>query len=216
MAFCGIPESALKFYHDLAANNTKSWWELNRGIYDSSVRAPITELMSELEAEFGSFKVFRPYRDVRFGKDKTPIKDHQGAVIQVEDAVAYYFQVNSEGVMVAGGWYSPLGPQLNRFRAAVDGPLAPELRQIMKSVAKSFELDGRPMKTKPRGIEADNPNLDLLRFKALTASRHYDDPAVFGVASFGKKVRKDFKALTPMIEWLADVVGPAEDPSAEM
>ena len=85
MAFCGIPESALKFYHDLAANNTKSWWELNRGIYDSSVRAPITELMSELEAEFGSFKVFRPYRDVRFGKDKTPIKDHQGAVIQVED-----------------------------------------------------------------------------------------------------------------------------------
>lgn len=211
-AFSGIPVAAVDFYEDLALHNTREWWQENRHIYDLNVRAPITELMLSLAAEFGEAKVYRPYRDARFSKDRTPLKDHQGAVIQVEDAVAYYFQVGASGVMVAGGWYAPLGRQLERYRQAVSGPLSAELRNLMKKLGKTFELDGRPMKTQPRGVDPDHPNLDLLRFKALTASRHYCDPDIYSVASFEKVVRKDFRALTPVIDWLADVVGPGVDP----
>ena len=33
-------------------------------------------LLAELEDEFGTASLFRPYRDVRFSKDKTPYKTH--------------------------------------------------------------------------------------------------------------------------------------------
>ena len=38
-------------------------------------------LTAALAPEFGEAKVFRPYRDVRFAKDKTPFKTHQGAFV---------------------------------------------------------------------------------------------------------------------------------------
>ena len=46
--------------------------------YEEAVRTPLEALAAELEPEFGSPKLFRPYRDVRFAKDKTPYKTQQG------------------------------------------------------------------------------------------------------------------------------------------
>ena len=79
MAFDGIPLAALDFYEDLEADNTKSFWTAHKKIYDEAVRAPLEALCAELEKQYGAAKLFRPYRDVRFAKDKTPYKNHQGA-----------------------------------------------------------------------------------------------------------------------------------------
>ena len=84
--FTGIPAEAFEFYDRLAVDNTRTWWQANRGDYERFVREPLTHLVDELADEFGTPKLFRPYRDARFSKDKTPIKDHQGAVVGVEDA----------------------------------------------------------------------------------------------------------------------------------
>ena len=48
----------------------------------------MTALCAALGPEFGEAKIFRPYRDVRFAKDKTPYKTHQGAFVRVADAPA--------------------------------------------------------------------------------------------------------------------------------
>ena len=74
MTFTGIPVAALDFYEDLEADNSKSFWTAHKHIYEESVRTPLEALAAELEPEFGSPKLFRPYRDVRFAKDKTPYK----------------------------------------------------------------------------------------------------------------------------------------------
>ena len=71
MAFTGFPIAALDFYEDLEADNTKSFWTAHKKIYDESVRAPMEALAAELEKDYGPAKLFRPYRDVRFAKDKT-------------------------------------------------------------------------------------------------------------------------------------------------
>ena len=78
--FRGFPVEALDFYDDLEMDNTKSFWTAHKDVYDTAVKAPMTALVAALEPEFGRAKVFRPYRDVRFAKDKTPFKTHQGAV----------------------------------------------------------------------------------------------------------------------------------------
>jgi uncharacterized protein (DUF2461 family) len=68
--FAGFPEEALVFYEGLRADNTKAYWTDHKSLYDAAVRAPMQALLDELEPEFGRAKLFRPYRDVRFAKDK--------------------------------------------------------------------------------------------------------------------------------------------------
>ena len=81
-AFTGFPVAALDFYDDLELDNTKSFWASHNHVYEESVRGPMLALTAALAPEFGQAKVFRPYRDVRFAKDKTPYKDHQGAFVE--------------------------------------------------------------------------------------------------------------------------------------
>ena len=63
MAFTGFPVAALDFYDDLEMDNTKSFWDKHKAVYDEGVKAPMTALLAKLEPEFGAGKIFRPYRD---------------------------------------------------------------------------------------------------------------------------------------------------------
>ncbi|MBK9740706.1 MAG: DUF2461 domain-containing protein [Actinobacteria bacterium] len=211
--FEGFPLAAFDFYDALADNNTRPWWNEHKADYTRFVREPLVDLLDELRAEFGDDPhVFRPYRDARFSKDKTPIKDSQGGYIPVEDAIAYYAQVSASGLMVGGGWYAPEGQQVARYRESVDGPIGAELERILAALAKRFEIDGRPLKTRPKGYELDHPRIDLLRNRMLIVSRSYPvEPWVSTRKAF-TTVRADWRAIRPLIEWLADNVGPAAPP----
>jgi len=215
IAFAGFPAETFEFYEQLSANNTKAWWSLHRAEYERVVRAPMLALLSELTGEFGDAHLFRPYRDARFSKDKTPLKDHQGAVIQIEDAVAYYVQVSANGLIAGGGWYSPQGEQLRRYRESVDGPTGAVLADILEALPSRFEIDGHPLATKPRGYDANNPRIGLLRNRRLVASSNYLAAQWMGSRKAIKTIRADWQALQPLAEWLADHVGPAEDPAVD-
>src|SRR6187402_974370 len=78
----GLPAEAFEFYEALAVDNSRAWWHEHRAEHELYVRDPMVALLSALEEEFGAFHLFRPYRDTRFAKDKSPIKDHQGAIIE--------------------------------------------------------------------------------------------------------------------------------------
>src|SRR5215217_3467454 len=76
-------------------------------------------LLADLEAEFGPGKVFRPYRDVRFSKDKTPYKTHCGGVAEQIHGHGYYMQVDADGLLVASGYWDTASDQVERYREAV-------------------------------------------------------------------------------------------------
>lgn len=218
MAFTGFPAEAFAFYEQLAAHNTKAWWEKNRSTYDGCVKAPMTALLDALEPEFGEAKVYRPYRDTRFSKDKAPLKDHQGAVVMIEDAAGYYVQVSASGVLVGGGLYAPAPVQLARVRAAIDSPAVVILEKQLEALRKArpaWTIDMSPLKTRPKGVPADHPHLELLRMTRLVFTRSYDEPATVESKKLLDAVRRDWRAITPALEWLADHAGPMEDPGRE-
>jgi len=70
--FAGFGERATDFFAGLEADNSKAYWEDHRATYEAEVRAPMLALLAALEPEFGPGTMFRPYRDVRFSKDKSP------------------------------------------------------------------------------------------------------------------------------------------------
>lgn len=212
-AFTGFPAETFEFYEQLGANNTRAWWADHKLEYERLVRTPLMSMLKELESEFGAAHVFRPHRDARFSKDKTPLKDHQGAVVQVEDAIAYYVQISATGLMVGAGWYSPQGQQQRRYRESVDTAIGGELERTLAALPKRFEVDGRPLATRPRGYDADNPRIELLRYRMLVASSTYPAHTWMGTRKALETVRADWRAMRTLVEWLADHVGPAEDPS---
>jgi uncharacterized protein (TIGR02453 family) len=210
--FSGIPIAAFEFYDALTEDNTKAFWTAHKQDYESHVRGPLEALVAELEPEFGASALFRPYRDVRFSKDKTPYKDHQGAYVGAEDSIGWYVQVSRTGLMLAGGWYSPDSRQVQRFRDAVDSAVVVELEKALAVARKAgFTVGGDVMKTRPRGVPEDHPQLDLLRHRTLTVEHQLGTPAwVSTRAAFGR-IRTQWRAVTPLVEWLVDHVGPVDD-----
>ena len=119
MTFPGFPEAALDFYEGLLADNSKAYWTDHKAVYESAVRAPMQALLDDLGPEFGEAKLFRPYRDVRFSKDKTPYKTAAAAAIGDDVQGGLYLQLSADGLMVAGGAHGLATDQARRLRAAI-------------------------------------------------------------------------------------------------
>ncbi len=206
MTFTGFPVAALDFYDDLEVDNTKSFWEAHKGVYAESVRAPMVALTAELAQEFGAAKVFRPYRDVRFSKDKTPYKTHQGAFVGVGPATGWYVELAAPGVRVGGGTYEMAGPRLAAVREAmVDDRAGAVLQRILRGLERGgFEIDGERLKTAPRGYDRDHPRIELLRMKTIVAMRSYGFEPVIHTAELVERVRQDWRRLRPLVNWLEE------------
>ena len=111
----------LEFFIELAPNNNKDWFDLNRKRYESSVREPfrhfVQHLIDQLALVQPQFKgleakdcVFRINRDIRFSKDKTPYKMNVSAIISPNGKKSkavngVYFELGPEHVRVYGGVY---------------------------------------------------------------------------------------------------------------
>jgi uncharacterized protein (TIGR02453 family) len=202
--FTGFPVAALDFYDDLEMDNTKSFWTAHKHVYDSAVKAPMTALVTALEPEFGQAKIFRPYRDVRFAKDKTPYKTHQGAYVAVGPSTGWYVQIGAAGVRVGFGFYDASTARLSAIRDAIaDDRRGRRLRTILNRLEKQgWELGGERLKTSPRGYDAGHPRIDLLRHKSMTLGRSYGFEAVIHTAELLEMVRTDWRAGRPFVDWV--------------
>jgi uncharacterized protein (TIGR02453 family) len=203
--FTGFPVAALDFYDDLEMDNTRSFWNAHKETYETAVKAPMTALVAALEPEFGPAKMFRPFRDVRFAKDKTPYKTHQGAFVARGPATGWYVQVGAPGVRVGVGFYEASSPRLAAIREAiVDLRRGTELERIVKDLeADGWTLGGDTVKTTPRGYPADHPRIDLLRHKSMTLGKSYGFEPVIHTPGLLDRVRTDWRTATPFVEWVA-------------
>jgi uncharacterized protein (TIGR02453 family) len=206
VAFDGIPIAALDFYEDLEADNSKAFWTAHKHIYDESVRAPLEALTAELAPEFGAAKYFRPYRDVRFAKDKTPYKTHQGIWFGES---SLYLQVDAGGLMLAGGYWSTESVQVARLRRAVDDDVAgPQLERALTAINRAkFDLGGERVTRVPTGYAKDHPRAELLLYKTMAARREFGAPAWLTTKRAKSEIAKAWRSLAPLTSWLDTHIG---------
>jgi uncharacterized protein (TIGR02453 family) len=216
VTFQGFPDDGLVFYEGLEADNSRTYWMQHRAVYDSAVRAPLLALVEELAPEFGTPKVFRPYRDVRFSKDKTPYKTHQGAVLHPDGAGAgsVYVQVSADGLRVSGGCWRRQPDQVERYRRAVADDLqGPRLLTEVDRLRRlGWDIDGERLIRAPRGWPADHERIDLLRHKSLHAARGWEPADWLHERSALDRVRDAWRELRALNTWLADNVGATTAP----
>ncbi|MGY1705015.1 DUF2461 domain-containing protein [Geodermatophilus sp. SYSU D00697] len=211
MSFEGFPDEGLVFYEGLEADNSKTYWTRHRAVYDDCVRAPLQALVEELAPEFGTAKVFRPYRDVRFSHDKTPYKTHQGAVVNPEGrgAGAWYVQISTDGLMVAGGCWRLESDQVARYRRAVADDLqGGRLRaEVDRLSSGGWDIEGEQLRRVPSGFAVDDDRTDLLRHKSLHAARRWEPADWLHHRRALEEVRTAWRDLVALNTWFADNVG---------
>jgi uncharacterized protein (TIGR02453 family) len=203
--FEGFPVAALDFYDDLEMDNTKSFWSAHKETYESAVKAPMAALTAALEPEFGAAKIFRPYRDVRFAKDKTPYKTHQGAFVDAGPSTGWYVQVSAAGVRVGVGFYEAGTARLAAVRQAIaDDRSGRALQRLLTRLQNAgWELGGERLKTAPRGYDASHRRIDLLRHKSITLGKSYGFEPVIHTPELLDLVRDDWREGSALIRWIA-------------
>ncbi|MFE2413115.1 DUF2461 domain-containing protein [Kitasatospora sp. NPDC059408] len=212
MTFSGWPAEALEFYEHLEADNSKTFWQAHKDRYDEAVRAPMEELLAELEPEFGPGKIFRPNRDVRFSADKSPYKTHIGAHLEAGG----YVQLSADGLACGNGMYQLAADQLERYRAAVAEDVSgAELERVIARVEKDGpRVFGRDsLKSAPRGYPKDHPRIELLRHKGLMAWQEWPPAKWLGTRTAHTRIAAFLRASQPLKDWLDGHVGPSELPA---
>jgi uncharacterized protein (TIGR02453 family) len=206
MAFKGWPAEAVEFYEGLEADNSKAYFQAHKAIYDEQVKAPMDELLAELAAEFGTGKVFRPNRDIRFSADKTPYKTALAAVC----SDGGYIQFSAKGLGVGSGMWMMEADQLERYRRAVDDEATGgELLEIIAAGRKAkIDVTGHDvLKTAPKGYPKDHPRIEQLRYKGLIAWKEWPAGAWLGKKTAKDRVVEFFRAARPLNAWLEANVG---------
>jgi len=206
--FAGFHPDALEFFDGLGADNSKSYWNDQRETYERSARGPMSAMLAELADEFGSAKIFRPYRDVRFSADKSPYKDHLGAFTgpsptREGTGSGYYVQLSANGLYAGGGRYTFDRDALARYRAAVDNEHTgrPLTVIVADLVASGLDVGGASLVRAPRGFDPDHPRIDLLRHKGLHAGRLFTVDDWLFTAEAKDRVAATWRELTPLNAW---------------
>jgi uncharacterized protein (TIGR02453 family) len=211
MAFKGWPAEAIEFYEGLEADNTRAYWQDHKQEYEELVKRPMVELLAELEREYGAGKIFRPFRDVRFSRDKSPYKTAIGATLERGG----YVQFSARGLAAGTGYYVMMPDQLERYRQAVDDDkTGAELLGIVTTLRKArIDVTAREsLKTAPKGYPKDHPRIDLLRHKGLIAWKEWPVAAWMGTAKAKPRVVEFLEAARPLVAWLDTNVGPSAMP----
>jgi uncharacterized protein (TIGR02453 family) len=205
MSFSGWPEEALDFYEGLEADNSKAYWTGQKAVYEEKVLRPMAELLEELGPEFGESKIFRPYRDVRFSKDKSPYKTHLGAMLG-----RGYIQLSAGGLAAGDGMYGMAPDQLDRYRQAVASDQAgTELERVIIGIEQhGYGVHGRDvLKSAPRGYPADHPRIELLRYKGIVAWKEWPAEPWLETAAAKDRIVGFLRATRPLSTWLEENVG---------
>ncbi|MCU1352406.1 MAG: hypothetical protein JWM05_1615, partial [Acidimicrobiales bacterium] len=212
VAFRGWSAEALEFYEGLEADNTRTYWNERKDAYQATVLGPLQELLAELEPTYGEWKIFRPYRDTRFSKDKSPYKTQLAARL----GPFGYIQLGADGLGVGSGLFHLAPDQLTRFRGAiVTDRLGADLEHLLTECSARAEtelISHDALKTAPRGYPKDHPRIALLRMKGLAVWRAFPVKPWLGTAKAKSHVVSVLEAARPVNSWLAANVGESELP----
>lgn len=222
----------LIFLQDIAANNTREWFNANRGRYDqarASFEDGIAKAMSKI-AEFDSSishltvkdVTYRFNRDTRFSPDKSPYKRHLGAYIAAHGKKklhgGYYLHVEPGNCLLScGNYYLPTNI-LTACRNEIMGNID-EWRGIVEKGefvcnfgypgvgrwgdSKGFGLE--MLKRCPVGFPRDFEFADYLRMKDYCCWKRVPDNFFEGDGWYDEMARI-LKIGKPMMDFINNVI----------
>lgn len=214
-----------EFLLELRSNNTREWFQSNKGRYERDVKEPLLRFIEDFEPRLHSISthfvadtranggsMFRIYRDVRFAKDKSPYKTQAAAQFRHEagksaHAPGFYLHLAPDEIFAGVGMWQPDSESLAKIRGAIDAnPGKWERAAKEKKFLADFALGGESLKRPPKGFDDDHPLIDDLKRKDHIASVEFDVADTFS-PDFIDDFTDACRDASPYMEFLATAIG---------
>ncbi|SDS67405.1 TIGR02453 family protein [Mucilaginibacter mallensis] len=214
-----LPASTFDFVRELKNNNNREWFALHKEVYQHElgfVESFADALLQELnihdviETPNGKKSLRRIYKDTRFSKDKIPFKTCWSGGFRRAGKYrrgGYYFRFEPGNSLIVGGFRGPNPADLKLIRDDIAFDAAP-LQNILNS--KTFidtfgTLQGEQLKTTPKGYDANNDGIELLRYKQFLLIRRFTDEEVLH-ENFIKEASITFRNMRPFFDYMSEVL----------
>jgi len=220
--FPGFPKSLPVFLQDLAANNTKDWFESHRDSYVQAYLEPATAFVTAIapllaewdagiraEAKLNG-SVRRIHRDTRFSKDKRPYHARLHLIFwqgkKPTGAPGFHFLIGPDHMGLGAGFWAFDKAELERYRDALGRPktAAALVSAIQNATSDGYRLDPPALKRPPAGYDTADP--DLIRQKGLVVRCDAPLPAALFDSGAVSHVRDRFEPLVPLHRWIVENV----------
>ena len=224
--FKGFPVECVDFYNKLRDHNSKAWFDEHKADFEKHVMEPARLFVAAMGEELRKISpaivadtrynqsIFRPFRDIRFSKDKSPYKDHLGiffweGALPKMDCPGYYFHLQPPNLMLGVGNHCFSKDIMELYRdCVVDPRLGPDLRKALAEVQTrgEYEIGVKKFKKTPRGYDKDHMNADLLLFSGLTAHCETRIPESLYSMDIIQYCRKRYEDMAPIHRWLVSML----------
>lgn len=210
------------FFSELKRNNNRPWFEKNKSRYEREVRDRLVAFVAAAGPQLRKISphfvadprpvggsIFRIYRDIRFSKDKTPYKT-AGAVHfpheRRESAPGFYLHLEPGGVYSGVGIWHPEPPALSKIRDAIvqESDRWSKIKNA-KAFREELHVEGRSLKTVPRGYPKDHPLAEDLKRTDFTAGHTYSEKQACA-ADFLDRFISTCRAAVPFTKFLTDAL----------
>ncbi|KAF7720891.1 hypothetical protein EC973_005871 [Apophysomyces ossiformis] len=216
-----LSPDVLEFMALLAANNDRDFMRIQQQQW-LSIRADFIDfvgmIISELHkldptvlVEESKDAIYRQHRDLRFTNDRRPYKCHLSASFsrggKKSPFAGYHLSVcPGNKTYVAAGIWQPSSSRLFRIRQGImeNGNLMREalsmdtMEKVFGKCGLDVLEDTDKLKSAPKGIAKDHPEIDLLRYKSLVISKSFTDTEVVS-QGFLDKVLDAYEAMVPFV-----------------
>ena len=223
----GFSRDTIAFLSELAANNSRDWFQTHKPRYEAAVREPalafIDALAPGLERISPHFvassrrsggSLMRIYRDMRFSPNKSPYKTNIGIQFRHTlgkdvHAPGFYVHIEPGSCFFGAGVWRPDSAALAAIRTQiVDSPAAWKRARDAKTFAARFVLGGEQLKRAPRGYDADHPLAEDLRRKDFIGVTSYDIGDITE-PGYSEQVLEAFSDAKPFMRFLCKAIGVA-------
>lgn len=207
-----------RFFRSLARHNTRAWYHAHRDEFVRHLKDPFEEFVGEMIERIAALDptmrcepreaIFRLARDTRFSRDKTPYKTHLGAVIAPDGRktrrAAFYFQLGTDGLGIAGGVYQPDRSQLYAIRTAIrdDGAGLDRLLRDRTFRRILGSLQGERNVRLPPEFAPAAERFPVLYYKQFYTWVEHPDPAVIQRRDLAEFLMRHYRASRPLHAWL--------------
>lgn len=215
----GVIPSTLTFLRDLDKHNDRDWFLAHKERYQVALENmrdfadALLERMNQhdrIETPSGKHVMRRIYSDQRFHKDRPPYRTYFGGrLIRSKPAMrgGYYYRIKPGATFFSCGFFAPEAADLKRIRMDILYDHETWDRLLSGKALRSHwgTLQGKQLKTAPRGFPKDHEAIHLLRHTQFIFRHTYTDKEVLE-PGFVNAVSASYKSVRPLFDHMSEVL----------
>ncbi len=224
MAFSGFPKESITFLNKIRKNNTKEWFEAHRESYEKLIKEPSIDFVIEMGEHLQALvptitakpkvngSLFKIYRDIRFSKDKTPIKSRIGIIFwqgrgKRMQSSSFYMHFSPDELFFAAGIRGFSRDTLSAYRDYIkDDRKREALAQILVEMDdKGYSIPAPRYKRVPREFDEDISYKFLTKFDAMYAYKLFEPSEVLFEEKLVDVAYKIYENLLPLQQWVYEM-----------